>query len=65
MVGFNSVQNNEKWLDFSVKNNQKTFLFATREFLILFILALHYSEFPLFGGTLCVVCTVYRTVYDI
>ena len=36
MVRFNSVQNSEKWLDFSVENNQKTLLFATREFLILF-----------------------------
>ena len=35
MVGFNSVQNIGKWLDFSVENNVKTLLFATREFLIL------------------------------
>ena len=33
MVEFNSVQNSGKWLDFSVKNNLKTILFATREFI--------------------------------
>ena len=37
MVGFNSVQNSGKWLDFSVKINQKTLLFATREFLIFLV----------------------------
>ena len=31
MVGFNIG----KWLDYSVKNNLKTLLFATREYLIL------------------------------
>ena len=36
MVGFKSAQNRGKWLDFSVKNNEKSLLFATREFLILF-----------------------------
>ena len=35
MVGFNSVQNSGKWLDYSVKNNLKKLLFATRVFLIL------------------------------
>ena len=38
MVGFNSVQNSGKWLDFSVKNNLETLPFATREFPILFSL---------------------------
>ena len=37
MVGFNSVQNRGKWLDFSIKNSLKTLLFATREFLILLL----------------------------
>ena len=36
MVGFNSVQNSGKWLDFSVKRNRKTLIFATREGLIMF-----------------------------
>ena len=35
MVGFKSMQNIGKWLDYSVKNNLETLLFATREFLIL------------------------------
>ena len=37
MVGFNSVQNNGKWLNFSV-SIKTTLLFATRGFLILFYL---------------------------
>ena len=37
MGGFNSVINNGKWLDFSDKNNKKTLIFGTREFLILFV----------------------------
>ena len=32
MVGFNTVENTGKWLDYSVKNNYKTLLFATRGF---------------------------------
>ena len=36
MVGFNSVPNSGKWLDYLIKNNSRTLLFATREFLILF-----------------------------
>ena len=30
------MQNSGKWFDFPVKNNIKTLLFATREYLILF-----------------------------
>ena len=37
MVGFKSMQNIGKWLDYSVKNNLETLLFATREFLILLV----------------------------
>ena len=45
MVGFNSVQNSGKWMNFSVKNNKKTLLFVTREFLILlkYILSVNFS----------------------
>ena len=40
MVGFNQVKNCRKWLDFSVKNNLKTLLYATRAFLSLLYLGL-------------------------
>ena len=59
MVGFNSVHNSGKWLDFSVKNNQKTLLFATRGFSTLFILqSIKIKTFKLnneifSGGCLC------------
>ena len=51
MAGFNLVQNSGKWLDFSVINNLKTLIFATRESLILLNVSYEclYTS-PLWGG---------------